>query len=248
MSTRLLRRTPSVSDLARLYHELAQIGGSSVGEPRPWPYEPKHREELMALAGEMLRYDPRLLSILVQWFSQAYRSLNPATLRDEMKRMGCPQSLLVVLDFTRLHLTEAEFHYFADYVAAGFTRVEPAERFFIDTESPGSRGAVRNLGRNLAPYARWGFVGRERPIIDPVSKRTVGRYDADTRRRILEQLATRRETFTTNDYLDAIDYGISRQQALSDLHAHADLGKLGSKRGRGAKWGRARRKDGARRQ
>ncbi len=247
MTTRLLRQTPSVSDLARLYHELAQIGAPSVGEQRPWPYEPKSREELIALAGEMLRYDPRLLSILVQWFSHAYRTLNPLALREQMKRMRWPQGLLVVLDFTRLHLTEAEFQYFADYVAAGFSRVEPAERFFIDTESPGSRGAARNLGRNLAPYARWGFVGRERPIIDPVSKRTVGRYDADTRRQILEELAKRRETFTTNDYLDAIDHGISRQQALSDLRAYPDLGKLGSERGRGAKWGRARGKGRARR-
>lgn len=241
MTAPLLRGAPSVAELSRLYHELAQIGGSSVGEHQPWPYRPKSREQLIALAGEMLRYDARLLSVLVQWFASTYRTLNPLELRQEMKRMRWPQSLLVVLDFTRLDLTDSEFHYFADYVAAGFARVEPAERFFIDTESPASRGAVRNLGRNLAPYARWGFVGRERPIIDPVSKRALGHYDAETRRRILDDLVSRHETFTTNEYLDAIDHGISRQQALADLRAHGGLARLGSTRGRGAKWGRSRR-------
>ncbi len=237
-----LARTPSESDLSRLYYELAQIGASSVGEHRAWPYKPDCREQLIALAAEMLRYDARLLSVLVQWFAHSYRTLNPLRLREELRRARYPQGLLVVLDFIRLDVTDAEFQYFAEYVAAGFTRVDPAERFFIDTETPGSRSAVRNLGRNLAQYARWGFIGRERPIVDPVSKRTVGHYDAETRRRILDELATRHDTFTTNDYLDAVDHGISRQQALIDLRANKQVDKVGSVRGRGAKWGRMLRK------
>ncbi len=111
---------------------------------------------------------------------------------------------------------------FADYVAAGWPRVEPAERFFLDTERPGSRAAARNLGRNLAPYARWVTSDRSDPW-SILSERALGRYDADTRRRILRDLLERRESFTTADYLSAVDHGVSRQQALLDLTASESI-------------------------
>lgn len=231
-----LKHAPTQNELARLYHELARIGASSVGERKAWSYAPKSPEQLIALASQMMRYDPRLLSILVQWLRSSYAALNPLQLRGELREARWPQSLLVALEFAKLSAQDAELIAFADYVAAGWSRVEPAERFFFETERPGSRGAARNLGRNLAPYARWGYVGQERPIVDPVSKRTVGRYDADTRRRILKELAERRDVFSIADYLSAVDHGISRQQALSDLSACDAIEPVGH--GRGARWRR----------
>lgn len=236
MTRSLLGHPPNESELARLYHELAQHGATSLGERRPWPYAPKSLEQLIALAAEMLRYDPRLLSVLVQWLPTHYRELNPVLLRDEMRTMRSPQSLLVALEFAKLDSGDRELLWWSDYVSAGFSRVEPAERFFLDVELPGSRAALRNLGRNLAAYARWGFIGQERPIVDPISKRSVGRYDAETRRRILKDLATRRDEFSVADYLGAVDHGISRQQALKDLRAQPDLEQIGG--GRGARWRR----------
>jgi hypothetical protein len=182
----------------------------------------------------MMRYDPRLLSILVQWFAAYYDTLNPLQLRRELRQGHWPQSLLVVLEFTRLDRNDPEFDAFTKYVGAGFDRVEPAERFFFEMERPGSRSAARNLGRNLAPYARWGFVGQERPTVDPVSKRSLGRYDALTRRRILNDLIERYADFSMADYLSAVDHSVSRQQALADLRAHKTIAPLGA--GRGARW------------
>jgi hypothetical protein len=232
----LLKHAPTQNELARLYHELARIGASSVGERKAWPYAPESPEQLIALASQMLRYDPRLLSILVQWLRTSYGSLNPQELRRRLREARWPQSLLVALDFAKLGSQDAELTAFADYVASGFARVEPAERFFLETELPGSRGAARNLGRNLTPYARWGYVGQERPIVDPVSKRALGRYDAETRRRILKELSERRESFSIADYLSSVDHGISRQQALTDLNAYAAIEPTGQ--GRGARWRR----------
>jgi hypothetical protein len=172
----------------------------------------------------------------VQWLQSEYATLNPLILRKELQRARWPQSLLVALEFSRLGNHDPELSAFAEYVATGFARAQPAQRFFFDTEQPGSRAAIRNLGRNLAPYARWGYVGQERPIVDPISKRTVGRYDAVTRRRILKELAQRRESFSIADYLSAVDHGISRQQALKDLAACDEITSRG--RGRGAVWQR----------
>jgi len=57
---------PPLSHLERLYHELSLLGASCIGRKSAWPYRPANPEELLAIAGEMLRYDARLLSILLQ--------------------------------------------------------------------------------------------------------------------------------------------------------------------------------------
>jgi hypothetical protein len=108
----------------------------------------------------------------------------------------------------------------------------------VGRKRPGStvRSYARHLGRNLAPYARWGFIGHERPTADAATKRTVGRYDARTRRQILDELLEKAGWTTLADYLEAIDQAISRQQALLDLKAHPQLRVEGH--GRGARWQR----------
>lgn len=230
----LLRHAPTTEELERLYYELARLGAPSVGRKRAWPYRPATHEALLALSGEMLRYDPRLLSILLQLVLKRWRSLNPVALREAMGAMRWPQALLVVFEFAKQATSEPELKYFCSYVQAGMSRVEPAERFFIDAERPASRLAARNLGRNLAAYARWGFVGHERPTVDPATKRTLGGYDASTRRRILDSLLERTGGTTLVEYLEAIDHAVSRQQALLDLKAHPQLRVQGH--GRGARW------------
>lgn len=230
----LLEHVPSEAELERLYYELAREGATSVGKKRAWPYRPRTLEALLALAGEMLRYDARLLSILLQFVLAHWRRLNPLAMRDELRAMRWPQALLVVLEFAKAETSDPELRHFAEYLAAGFPRVEPSERFFLDAERPASRVAVRRVGRNLAGYARWGFIGHERPIVDPITKRSVGRYDARTRRQIMQDLLARRGELTLSEYLSAVDHAISRQQALADLKSHPGLRVHGH--GRGARW------------
>lgn len=230
----LLHHPPSQAELERLYYELARAGGTSVGKKRAWRYRATTFEALLALAAEMLRYDPRLLSILLQLLLARWQDVNPSVLRRHMQAMRWPQALLVVLEFAKPVSKDDEFRHFADYLAAGFARVDPAERFFMDAERPASRMAERRMGRNLAAYARWGFFGNERPIADPVSKRALGSYDAQTRRDILAELVERRTELSLADYLDAVDHAISRQQALADLRSSQQLRLHGH--GRGAKW------------
>jgi hypothetical protein len=229
-----LAHAPTQAELERLYFELARVGASSVGQKRSWPYRPRTLEDLLSLATEMLRYDPRLLSILLQFVLAHWRELHPVKLRDRLREIRWPEALLVVLEFAKAESSDPEFRYWADYVAAGFERIEPPERFFVDAERPGSRVAIRRVGRNLGAYARWGFIGSERPIADPVSKRAVGSYDAATRRRILRELIERRGEITLAEYLEAVDHAVSRQQGLVDLRGSRQLRLAG--RGRGAKW------------
>lgn len=234
MSEGLLAHPPRDQELERLYYELSKIGATSVGGRRRWPYDPGTREELIALAAEMLRYDARLLTILLQLLISVWMTLDPLALRRQLAGMRWPQALLVVLEFARMAIDDREFKFFADYLGAGWHRVDPAERFFFDDGNPASRGARRRLGRNLAPYARWGFMGTERPVADMRTRRQLGSYDASTRKMILDELVDRRGRVTISEYLEALDDAVSRQQALHDLRNHGRL--VVSGRGRGAVW------------
>lgn len=234
----LLERVPTQQDLERLYHELVQIGARSVGRRAPWPYAPEGPEELVALAGEMLRYDPRLLSILLQLLLERWSELNPLTLRRAMRRMRWPQALLVVLEFARSATEDVELRHVTEYLRAGFARVVPAERFFLDAERPASRTARRKAGRNLKAYARWGFIGTERPTTSVGSKRLVGTYDTSSRVLVRRQLADRRGVFALREYLEALDHSISRQRAYQDLRGDPEFAVEGH--GRGARWRRSK--------
>lgn len=233
MTTGLLRRVPTQAELERLYWELARRGALSVGRRRSWSYQPASLEELLALAAEMLRYDPRLLGILVQLVVEHEGEIDPRSLRERMRAMRWPQALLVVFELAKEATRDRELHHMADYLAKGHRRVEPPERFFIDAEVPGSRLARRKLGRNLRAYSRWGFLGTERPTVDAFRKRSVGRLDVASRRRLARAIVDEQGELTVLDYLDAVGDGISRQQAASDLRA---VGLAPSGRGRGAVW------------
>lgn len=232
MSDGLLAHAPSIGELERLYFELARRGAPSVGRESEWAHELKSNEHLLALAAEMLRYDPRLLSVLLQWFLASWQDMNPRQLRSWMHEMRWPQALLVLTTFARAARPhDVELRYFVDYLSAGFRPVEP-QRFFFETERPGSRRAQARLGRSLEPYARWGFLGTERPASNVFNKTLVGRYDTATRVRIARELAER-GPLTMKAYLDAVDGTISRPQARADLLA---AGLEVSGRGRGAQW------------
>lgn len=229
----LLLHPPTDADLERLYHELAQRGAPAVGRERPWDYGIESDEHLLALAAEMVRYDPRLLSITLEWLLKSWKGLHLTEVRRWMHRMRWPQALLVVCEFARqAQANDRELRFATDYLAAGFSPVTPAERFFLGMDRPGSRRAEQRQRRTLGAYSRWGFIGAERPTADAFAKRTVGRYDARTRRQIARELAAR-GPFALSTYLDAVEHSVTRQQARADLSG-AGLHLEGH--GRGARW------------
>ncbi len=158
----LLLHAPDQAEFGRLYHELSAIGAPAVGKRSRWAYRIEGPEALVALAGEMLRYDPRLLTILLQLVLERWERLDPLVLRRWMERMRWPQALLVVFEFARGASSDPELRYFADYLSAGWRRVEPAERFFLDVGRPPDRSSRRVSRRNLRAHPRLRLSGRGR--------------------------------------------------------------------------------------
>ncbi len=232
-----LLRLPTDDDLARAYHELGRLGASATGRKAPWPYAIESDDALICLCAELCRHDPRMLGVLVELMSLRYDTFHPTLLRRAMRKMRQPQTVCVVLEFARASRDDAELGLYARHVCAGVGRVVPSVHFFVDDVRPGTKLAAQRQGRSLAPYSRWGFLGMERPTVDPMTKRVVGRIDARTRRLVLERLLAREAArgITLLEYLDAIDHEVSRQQARADLIAE---GLVSRGRGPGARWRR----------
>ena len=233
----VLKQIPTQEDLMRLYWELSQMGAPCIGEKKKWAYHlppPRHsKEELVSLACEMVRYDPRLLSILIIYLIEHWQELNPLHLRKACFQIKTPQVVGVLKEFILEYSQGLELKYFLEYVVKGLRPVSP-QLFFIGLFSIGSHKHELMAQRSLKQYLKWGFLGRERPLVNLVSKQAVGTYDFQTRKKIIFNILRAQKSFSLKEYLGALDHTISRQQALYDLKHFRNLKLTGH--GRGAKW------------
>lgn len=232
----MFKAIPTEEHLSRVYYELAQIGANSVGAKKKWPYRPTSIEELIALAADMSRHDPRLFGILVSFFHSHWHSIDPLKLRGQYSEMDTPQVIAVVAEFL-LSLDDVlpEKRFFLEYLQRGLKAV-PLQFFYQHLYKPGGNMSGRAIDSPLSEYKRWGFLAREAPVLDEESRRTVGTRDASSRKNILLRLFDQRDSIGISDYLKALDFKISRQQALLDLKSIDGIECVG--RGRGAKWRR----------
>lgn len=229
----MLKRIPNENDMARMSFELAALGARCAGELLKWPYTIANKYELLALAAEMSRYDPRLFGILVEFFCNNWREINPLELRTAYSAMETPQIFGVIGEFFKKAVKDNEAIHYYNYLTGGLKPL-PTQFFFHSLYQVGGPLAGRAAEASLTEYKRWGFLAAERPTIDAASKMTIGTLDANSRLNILRRLLTRKKVIQISDYLNALGNDISRQQALSDLQKCKFATKIG--RGRGSKW------------
>lgn len=208
-----------------MYYELAKLGANSAGEFAKWPYDPREKEELLALACDMSRFDPRLLDILVDYFTRHWKNVNPACLRGYYKKMQSPQTVAVICEFLKGADVSDETLYFAEYLAKGVAPAEP-QFYFHNLYAPGGKLAQRAVEESLYEYKKWGFFAVERP--------KTGTFDNSSRKNILLRLFLSRGSISIGDYLGELEHSISRQQALLDIKGMANVMIEG--KGRGARW------------
>lgn len=229
----MLKAPPTAKHLSRMYYELAQEGASCSGEKYPWPYRLQSREEKLILAADMTRWDPRLLGIFVEFLLKNWRHVQPQILRQYYSQMKTPQTLAVVAEFCRAATSEKEIQYYCEYLQKGLRKVSD-QFYFKGLYAPGGKLGQAAADKSIKEYKKWGFLAREAPTIDVYSKKTVGRLDTVGRINVLTELFKVQSELSLGDYLHALKYGISRQQALADLKKIAQLKK--GTRGRGARW------------
>jgi hypothetical protein len=225
-----LRGPPTPQTLVRLYWELGKIGAPAVGEPARWVYGKPRAEELLVLASQAARYDPRLLWILVQLIAEKRAAFDPQRVRAALRESAWPASLGVAFEFARRALPSPDLDDFADFV---MLRVPPAsgEQFFLSTHAFGGLLARREAEETLAEYKRWGYFGREEPFRKEMTVTARGTLDRPERMNLLRRLAERHGSLTLRDYLEALDGRASSRQASRDLALAPFLTRRGATRG-----------------
>ena len=226
-------KIPTESDLARLYFELGQIGARSVGEKKKWNIRLTDAESFLALACDWSRFDPRLLEILVEYGLNHWQKIRPQLLREKMKAMETVQTVGVVASFIKsARPDDKELQAFWGYVTFDLNPVA-SQFYFRDLYAPGGNLARRAASETLAELKEWGFLARERIIVDSATKKTVGTWDQKSRLNILKRLFSKQHHLQISDYLEELHHSISRQQALNDLKS---LGAKQKEKGRIAYW------------
>jgi hypothetical protein len=220
-------------ELARLYHELAALGARAEGRKVAWRFGRPEREELVVLASQASRRDPRLLWVVVELLARRYDALDPLRLRRAALRSRWPAALAVALEFARAAVPSEELDDYARFVTAP---ISPArgERFFLGTRAFAGEQARRDAEESLAEYKRWGYFGREAPFAKELGVAAHGTLGPAERRNLLRRIASRRGEVTLREYLDALDGRASPRQASRDLAAAPFLVRQG--RTRGTRW------------
>jgi hypothetical protein len=219
------------AELPRLYHELARIGARAEGREVPWRFpEAPAAEELVVLAAQAARQEPRLLWVVVELLARGYDRLDPLRLRRALARARWPAALGVALEFARRAAASPELDDVAAFVLA---RVPPArdERFFLGTRTLGGALSRRDVEESLAEYRRWGYFSREEPLAKELGGGIHGTLGPRERLNLLRRLAERSPSITIADYLAALAGRASRRQASRDLASAPFLRRAGATRG-----------------
>lgn len=218
-----------------MYFELAKIGANCVGAKANWPYDHplKNKERLIALASDMSRFDPRLFEILVVFFLNHWAEINPVLLRSCYKEMKWPETVAVICEFLKSAAKDDELIYFTDYLSSGL-KPSTTQFYFHDLYSPGGRLAQIATEEGVYEFKKWGFLSAIRPVIDSKDRKTAGLFDPVSRKNILKRLLTEKNVIGLKDYLKAVHFTITRQQALLDLKNSGFATSTG--KGRSAKW------------
>jgi hypothetical protein len=217
-------------ELPRLYAELERIGARLEGRRVPWRFGDPTPEELLVLAAQAARNDPRVLWALVELLARHYDRFDPLKLRRALPGARWPATLGVAFEFARLVAGSAELDDVAAFVLAG---VRPArnERFFLGTRAFAGALARRDAEESLAEYLRWGYMSREEPIAKELGSGAHGTLARPQRMNMLHRLAERSPEFTLGDYLEALRGRASRRQATRDLATASFLLRTGATRG-----------------
>lgn len=226
---------PTIAHLNRMYFELARIGANCVGAKASWPYDRilKNKEKLLALASDMSRFDPRLFEILVAFFLNHWSEINPVSLRSCYREMKWPETVAVICEFLKSAAKDGELIRFADYLSSGL-KPSTTQFYFYNLYSPGGKLAQIAAEEGVYEFKKWGFLSAVRPVIDSKERKTAGLLDAVSRKNILKRLLAEKNVISLKDYLKAVHFTITRQQALLDLKNSGIAASTG--KGRSAKW------------
>jgi hypothetical protein len=223
-----LTSIPTVSDLSEAYRKLQggleAVSAISIEE---W-----------ALWSQWSRFDPRLAEQWIAGLVSRWKTIAPTALNEALRALPWPAAAGVLLDQAHAY----EFHgdapgtqrLFQDWSRCVMSGVEPAEGelFFLGLRAFAGDAMRQDAVRALKPFRRWGYFGRELLVNKAASRRGRTLVPSEVRRQVLEELLRSRPRISVRDYMESLDWAVSRRQAELDLQKFRKLRAFGNTRNR----------------
>lgn len=230
-----LEKIPSLKELEQAYRVLqgAVLPLGHVSE--------SVTEEEFVRFSQWVRFDPRLGEIWIERFSREWKNLRPIWIREALHRAPWPEAFGVLVDqaiaYGGLKKEEKKnLRLIAEVILSG---VEPAsyENFFIGIHAFSSSAQRLDAEGPLRSYLKWGYFGRE-VLVNKAQKKAetgeIGRTEISPpcRKKILTELSKKKQRLVLRDYLEALDWKVSRRVAQKDLQSEPSLIPRGNSRAR----------------
>ncbi len=214
--TDILQHIPlNEKESSRLYFELSHHGAPAEGRNTPASlFKKLSPESFWTLSILQSRYDPRLLAILIAYFSKTDPQVDPIVWKKELVRCQALPILGVISEF----VLETRKSDLLEYALTGAQPL-PSQLFYKSLYKVAGSKMNEVISKPLWAFKKWGFLAADRPALkeDASPARRIYHYDTDVRLNILRDLASHQKHFRQGDYLKAIHFSVSRQQALKDL-------------------------------
>ena len=220
----------SGQESARLYWELSQRGAASVGQWAPWRYESISEDDLLLSALRQCRYDPRLLEVMVNFFSEDKFRLNMITFKKKIIKEGVLPVMVVIGEFVLESAVSSEAKELVRYLMIGAKPV-PTQLFFSGLYKIGGKKMKEALQQPLWAFKKWGFLAADPPWSKGKQPKRTYLFDSTSRLHLLRDLSKEKGSFRLKDYLEALGNSVSRQQALKDLKSVPWIRKRGQGKG-----------------
>lgn len=191
--------------------------------------------ELVAIWTQWARFDARLAEVLVGYFSSHWEAIHAVPLNREVLLQPWPNVLGVLLDAASYAVLSEQRKRFHLWRALCLAEIAPGswQLFFIGLYQPSSKGSDREILECTKVFFRWGFFSKESLL--PTKKQFQDHRTLKSkvvRKRVLETLLAKREPFTVEDYMRALNFQVSRRQAQRDLKENSRIKKRGFTRSR----------------
>jgi hypothetical protein len=217
--------------LSSIYYMLNKNDAYCMPQKNYHFYDKFELEELLVIAMKFSRRNIRLLYILVDYFVRKFKVLKVFYFKDLLDKETFA-ILGIISEFCKIVKKDKEILDFFHVLLNDYKCDKPYELFNIG-DFFSFKYAKKCAYFSLYEYKKWHFYGIEIPMFSHYKAATSSAtYEQATRANIISDLLKNNKKIKTSEYLEKLNYSITRQQAHIDLINYPKIKFSGEKKGR----------------
>ncbi len=185
------------------------------------------------------RWDPRLHQQVIEHLAKHWKEISAIYLNREAQESFWPTTLALTLEIleyffkTTKQLDSKNFKLFKNWKKLCLTNISKAheELYYIGLSTFAGTESKKDFYYSAKPFSKWGYLCRDLPLSKFKVESQISLYSAVSRRNILLSLFHHKKRITIKDYLEALEYSVSKRQAERDLSSFKLVRRQGKTKG-----------------